>query len=95
MRLLPALPNAIATACLIAFFFVAGWLAPIDPLVFQPSTSVLILLLTSDWPDPFLIGMLVLLSTNSRVTRAYPLYVLAALTKPRARRVYQLRPPSM
>ena len=53
-----------ATACLIAFFFVGGWLVPIDPSFFQSSTSVLILLLTTDWLDPFLSGMLFLLSYN-------------------------------
>jgi hypothetical protein len=56
--------NAMATACLIAFFFVGGWLVPIDPSFFQSSTSVLILLLTTDWLDPFLSGMLFLLSYN-------------------------------
>lgn len=65
LRLLPALPNAMATACLIAFFFVSGWLLPIDPSFFQSSTSVLILLLTTDWLDPFLRGMLFLLSPKS------------------------------
>ena len=45
LRLLPALDNAMATACLIAFFLVDGWLAPSDPSFFQPSTNVLILLL--------------------------------------------------
>src|SRR5665811_572032 len=54
-----------ATACLIAFFFVGGWLVPIDPSFFQSSTSVLILLLTTDWLDPFLRGMLFLLSAES------------------------------
>ena len=48
-----------ATACLIAFFFVDGWLVPIDPSFFQSSTSVLILLLTIDRLDPFLSGMVV------------------------------------
>ncbi|HEY5581835.1 MAG TPA: hypothetical protein VIK56_11865 [Rhodoferax sp.] len=61
---MPAVANAIATACLIAFFFVGGWLVPIDPSFFQSSTSVLILLLTTDWLDPFLSGMLFLLSYN-------------------------------
>src|SRR5450759_5543864 len=65
LRLLPALPNAMATACLIAFFFVDGWLAPIDPSFFQSSTSVLMLLLTTDWLDPFLSGMIFLLSADS------------------------------
>src|ERR1035437_4066713 len=54
-----------ATACLIAFFFVGGWLVPIDPSFFQSSTSVLILLLTTDWLDPFLSGMVFLLSAES------------------------------
>src|ERR1035437_7566278 len=65
LRLLPALPNAMATACLIAFFFVGGWLAPIDPSFFQSSTSVLMLLLTTDWLDPFLSSMIFLLSADS------------------------------
>ncbi|MDP3617196.1 MAG: hypothetical protein Q8R49_05185, partial [Rhodoferax sp.] len=56
--------NAMATACWIAFFFVGGWLVPIDPSFFQSFTSVLILLLTTDWLDPFLSGMLFLLSYN-------------------------------
>jgi hypothetical protein len=51
------LANAMATACLIAFFFVGGWLVPIDPSFFQSSTSVLILLLMTDRPGPFLSGM--------------------------------------
>src|ERR1019366_2207557 len=63
-RLLPALANAMATACLIAFFFVGGWLVPIDPSFFPSSTSVLILLLTTDWLDPFLSGMIFLPSTE-------------------------------
>jgi hypothetical protein len=54
-----------ATACLIAFFFVGGWLVPIDPSFFQSSTSVLILPLTADWLDPFLSGMIFLLSAES------------------------------
>jgi NADH:ubiquinone oxidoreductase subunit H len=58
LRLLPALANAMATACLIAVFFVGGWLVPIDPSFFQSSTNVLILLLTVDWLDPFLSGMM-------------------------------------
>ena len=61
LRLLPALSIAMATACLIAFFFVAGWLVPIEPSFFYSSTSVLILLLTTDWVDPFLSGMIFLL----------------------------------
>ena len=64
-RILPALPNAIATACLIAFFFVVGWLVPIDPSFFQSSTSVLILLLTTDWLLPLLSGMTFLQSAES------------------------------
>jgi hypothetical protein len=56
--------SAIATACLIAFFFVGGWLVPIDPSFFQLSTNVLILLLTTDWRDPCLSGMQFLLSYN-------------------------------
>lgn len=47
LRFLPALDNAMATACLIAFVLVDGWLAPIDPSFFQSSTNVLILLLTT------------------------------------------------
>src|ERR1039458_9861628 len=70
LRLLPALPNAMATACLIAFFFVGGWLAPIDPSFFQSSTSVLMLLLTTDWLDPFLRRMVFLLSADS-IGRAF------------------------
>jgi hypothetical protein len=54
-----------ATACLIAFFFVGGWLVPIDPSFFQSSTSVLILLLTIDWLDPFLSGMILVLPPES------------------------------
>jgi hypothetical protein len=50
---------------LIAFFFVGGWLVPIDPSFFQSSTSVLILLLTTDWLDPFLSGILFLHSAKS------------------------------
>jgi hypothetical protein len=65
LRLLPALPNAMATACLIALFFVGGWLVPIDPSFFQSSTSVLMLLLTTDWLDPFLSGMISLLFAES------------------------------
>src|SRR5450759_295815 len=65
LRLFPDLANAMATACLIAFFFVGGWLAPIDPSFFQSSTSVLILLLTTGWLDPFLSGMIFLLSAAS------------------------------
>ena len=38
---------------------------PIDPSFFQSSTSVLILLLTTDWLDPFLRGMIFLLSPES------------------------------
>jgi hypothetical protein len=53
---------AMATACLIAFFFVDGWLVPIDPSFFQSSTSVLMLLLTTARLDPFLSGMAILLS---------------------------------
>ena len=64
LRLLPALANAMATACLIAFFFVGGWLVPIDPSFSHSSTSILILLLTADRPDPFLSGMLYLLSAE-------------------------------
>lgn len=64
-RLLPALVKAMATACLTAFFFVCGWLVPIDPSFFQSSTSVLILLLTTDWLDPFLSGMVVLQCAES------------------------------
>jgi hypothetical protein len=60
LRLLPALANAMATACLIAFFFVGGWLVPIDPSFFQSSTSVLILLLTTVLLVPFLSGMIFL-----------------------------------
>src|SRR5450759_486444 len=59
-----------ATACLIAFFLVVGCLAPIDPSFFQSSTSVLILLLTTDWLDPFLSGMIFLPSTES-IGRAF------------------------
>src|SRR5665647_204054 len=59
-----------ATACLIAFFFVGGWLVPIDPSFFHSSTSVLILLLTTDWLDPFLSGMIFLLSVES-IGRAF------------------------
>src|SRR5487761_2032135 len=70
LRLFPALPNAMATACLIAFFFVGGWLVPIDPSFFQSSTSVLILLLTTDWLAPFLSGMIFLLSADS-IGRAF------------------------
>ncbi len=64
-RLLPALVNAMATACLIAFFLVGGWLLPIDPSFFQSSTSVLILLLTTDWLAPFLSGMMFILVSES------------------------------
>jgi NADH:ubiquinone oxidoreductase subunit H len=60
LRFLPAFANAIATACSIAFFFVGGWLVPIDPSFFQSSTNVLILLLTTDWLDPFLSGTMFL-----------------------------------
>ncbi|HEX7455448.1 MAG TPA: hypothetical protein VF296_05330 [Gallionella sp.] len=67
LRLLPALSNAMATACLIAFFFVGGWLVPIDPSFFHSSTSVLILLLTTDWLDPFLSGIIFLLFADVRV----------------------------
>ena len=70
LRLLPAFPSAMATACLITFFFVGGWLVPIDPSFFQSSTSVLMLLLTTDWLDPFLRGMLFLLSAES-IGRAF------------------------
>lgn len=56
-RLLPALDNAMATACLTAFVFVGGWLVPIDPSFFQSSTNVLMLLLTTDLLDPVLSGM--------------------------------------
>jgi hypothetical protein len=72
LRLLPALVNAIATACLIALFLVGGWLVPIDPSFFQSSTNVLMLLLTTDWVDPFLSGMIVLLSAES-IGRAFRL----------------------
>jgi hypothetical protein len=65
LRLLPALANAMAMACLIAFFFVGGRLVPIDPSCFQSSTSVLILLLTTDWLVPFLSGMLYLLAEST------------------------------
>src|SRR5450759_981601 len=54
-----------ATACLIAFFLVGGWLVPIDPSFFHSSTSVLILPLTTDWSDPFLSGMIFPLSAES------------------------------
>jgi NADH:ubiquinone oxidoreductase subunit H len=64
-RLLPALANAMAMACLTAFSFVGGWLVPIDPSFFQSSTSVLILLLTIDWLAPFLSGMIFLLLVAS------------------------------
>src|ERR1035437_10161738 len=60
-----------ATACLIAFFFVGGWLVPIDPSFFQSSTSVLILLLTTDWLDPFFSGIIFLPSAES-MERAFP-----------------------
>src|SRR5471030_691485 len=53
-----------ATACLIAFFFVGGWLVPIDPSSFHSCTSVLILLLTTDWLNPFLSGIIFLLSAE-------------------------------
>ena len=43
---------------------------PIDPSWFQSSTSVLILLLTTDWLDPFLSGMVFLLTAES-VGRAF------------------------
>jgi NADH:ubiquinone oxidoreductase subunit H len=46
-----------ATACLIAFVFVGGWLVPIEPSFFQLSTRVLILWLTTGLLDPFLSGM--------------------------------------
>ena len=64
LRLLPALDNAMATACLIAFFLVDGWLAPSDPSFFQPPTKVLILLLTVVRLEPFLRGMAFLLSAK-------------------------------
>jgi hypothetical protein len=54
-----------ATACLMAFFLDGGWLVPIDPSFFQSSTSVLILLLTTAWLDPFLSGTIFLLSAES------------------------------
>lgn len=57
-RLLPALDNAIATACLMALVFVGGWLVPIDPSLFQSSTNVLMLRLTTTLLDPFLSGMI-------------------------------------
>jgi len=62
--------DAMATACLIALFFVDGWLVPIDPSCFQSSTNVLILLLTIDCPDPFLSGMIFVLSAES-IGRAF------------------------
>src|ERR1035437_8006485 len=58
-----------ATACLIAFPLVAGWLLPIDPFFFQSSTSVLILLLTTAWLVPFLSGMACLQSAESHSVR--------------------------
>ena len=67
LRLLPALANAMATACLIAFFLVVGWLVPIAPSFFQSSTSVLILLLTTGWLDPFLSGTIFLLTSEPRM----------------------------
>jgi hypothetical protein len=42
------LDKAMATACWIAFFFVGGRLVPIEPFLFQSSTSVLMLLLTTE-----------------------------------------------
>jgi hypothetical protein len=74
-RTLPAFDNAIATACLTAFVFVGGWLVPIDPSLFQSSTNVLMLLLTTNLLDPVLSGMLGLLGEelqpngHCRVTR--------------------------
>jgi hypothetical protein len=65
LRLVPALDSAMATACLIAFFLVGGWLVPIEPSFFHSSTSVLILPLTTDWLDHFLSGMTILLSAES------------------------------
>jgi hypothetical protein len=82
LRLFPALSNAMAMACLIAFSFVGGWLVPIDPSFFQSSTSVLILRLTIDWLDPFLSGMIFLLFANQ--TNA--LSISRGATNGRARR---------
>src|SRR5665647_33634 len=59
-----------ATACSIAFFMVGGWLVPINPFFFHSSTSVLILLLMTNWLDPFLSGMIFLLSAES-IGRAF------------------------
>jgi hypothetical protein len=56
VRLLPAFDKAMATACLIAFALVGGWLLPIDPSLFQSSTNVLMLRLTTDLLDPDLSG---------------------------------------
>jgi hypothetical protein len=52
------------------FFFVGGWLVPIDPSFFHSCTIVLILLLTTDWLNPFLSGMISLLSAVS-IGRAF------------------------
>jgi hypothetical protein len=65
LRLFPALVNAMATACVIAFFLVGGRLVPIDPSFFQSSTSVLILLLTTDRLAPLLSGMMFILVAES------------------------------
>src|SRR5665647_1360840 len=65
LRFFPALFNEIATACLTAFCFVAGWLLPIDPSSSHSCTSVLILLLTTVWLDPFFSGMTFLQSVES------------------------------
>ncbi|MBK8119156.1 MAG: hypothetical protein IPK39_08065 [Sulfuritalea sp.] len=48
------------------FFFVGGWLLPIDPSFFQSSTKALMLLLTIDLLAPAFSGMALLLSAASR-----------------------------
>jgi hypothetical protein len=70
VRVLPALANEMATACLIAFFFVCGWLLTIDPSVFHSSTSILILLLTTDRLEPFLSGVCYFVFAKSSSPRA-------------------------
>jgi hypothetical protein len=69
LRLFPAFFNEIATACSTAFCFVAGWLLPIDPSFSHSCTSVLILLLTTAWLDPFLSGMTFLQSVELHSTK--------------------------
>lgn len=61
MRLFPAFFMEIATACFTAFFFVLGWLVPMEPFFSHSLTNVLILLLTTVELVPFFNGMIFLL----------------------------------